>query len=107
MPIKNEENASHMTDSCVIESLADNFYMSYTQNELADSSKSFLSRKSQLSKLQNRGYTLSSSIDRFILFYFFLFFQICFIINFIAKRYTLRISVSVEFFFLNIKLTKK
>lgn len=55
MPIKNEENASHMTDSCVIESLADNFYMSYTQNELADSSKSFLSRKSQLSKLQNRG----------------------------------------------------
>ncbi len=68
MSSKNDENASHMTDSCVIESLADNFYMSYTQNELVDSSKSFLSRKSQLSKLQNRGYTLHLICSLFICF---------------------------------------
>lgn len=63
----NEEEL-HAGDSCVIESLADNFYMSYTQNELIDSSKSFLSRKSQLSKLYNRGtITLTDSISCYCL----------------------------------------
>ncbi len=50
--IRNEQNQA--ADSCVIDSLADNFYMTFNQNEIVDSSKSFLSRKSLLSsKLQN------------------------------------------------------